>query len=75
MDLLPYDTEPLRALTSELDAWRPRLDYKGVLPRAWAGHLRRELHAEATAASTSMEGVPVTVDEVRRILAGEPPPE
>ncbi len=75
MTLLPYDPEPLRALTQELDAWRQRLDYKGVLPRAWAGHLRRELEAEAIAASTSMEGVPVTVDEVRRILAGEPPLE
>jgi Fic family protein len=75
MPLLPYDHEPLRPLTQELDAWRRRLDYKGVLPRAWAGQLRRELEAEAIAASTSMEGVPVTVDEVRRILAGEPPPE
>lgn len=75
MTLLPYDREPLRPLTQELDAWRQRLDYKGVLPRAWAGHLRRELEAEAIAASTSMEGVPVTVDEVRRILAGAPPPE
>lgn len=75
MTLLPYDLEPLRPLTQELDAWRQRLDYKGVLPRAWAGQLRRELEAEAIAASTSMEGVPVTVDEVRRILAGEPQPE
>jgi Fic family protein len=73
--LLPYDSQPLRPLTEELDSWRQRLDYKGVLPRAWAGQLRRELAAEAIAASTSMEGVPVTVDEVRRILAGEPPPE
>jgi len=37
--------------------------------------LRRELEASATAASTSMEGVPVTVDEVRRILAGDQPSE
>ena len=73
--LLPYDSQPLRPLTEELDSWRQRLDYKGVLPRAWAGQLRRELAAEAIAASTSMEGVPVTVDEVRRILAGEPPPD
>ena len=75
MALLPYDPEPIRPLTQELDAWRQRLDFKGVLPRAWAGQLRRELEAEAIAASTSMEGVPVTVDEVRRILAGDPPPE
>lgn len=73
--LLPYDPAPLLSLTEELDAWRQRLDYKGVLPRAWAGHVRRELAAEAIAASTSMEGVPVTVDEVRRILAGQPPAE
>jgi len=38
------------------------------------GRLRRDLAAEAVAASTSMEGVPVTVDEVRRILAGDRPP-
>lgn len=37
--------------------------------------MRRDLEAEAVAASTSMEGVPVTVEEVRRILAGEIPPE
>lgn len=75
MVLLPYDPVSLHPLTEELDDWRRRLDYKGVLPRAWAGQLRRELEAEAIAASTSMEGVPVTVDEVRRILAGEPPSE
>ncbi len=46
---------------------------RGTLPRRWAGRLRRELEAEATAASTSMEGVPVTVEEVRRILAGDRP--
>lgn len=45
----------------------------GLLPRRWEGRLRRELEAESTAASTAMEGVPVTVDEVRRILAGERP--
>ena len=33
--------------------------------------MRRDLEAEAVAASVSMEQVPVTVDEVRRILAGE----
>jgi len=45
----------------------------GTLPRRWAGRLRRELEAESTAASTAMEGVPVTVEEVRRILAGDRP--
>jgi Fic family protein len=73
--VLPYDADPLQELTAELDAWRQRLDRRGVLPRAWLGRLRRDLEAEAIAASTSMEGVPVTVDEVRRILAGDRPPE
>jgi Fic family protein len=73
--LLPYDPRPLAAALKELDGWKRRLDYRGPLPRVWAGRLRRDLEAEAVAASTRMEGVPVTVDEVRRILAGEPPPE
>lgn len=75
MALLPFDEDVLGDLCSELDAWKRRLDYRGVLPRRWAGRLRRELEAEAIAASTSMEGVAVTVDEVRRILAGDQPPE
>ena len=45
----------------------------GMPPQRWAGRLRRELEAESTAASTSMEGVPVIAEEVRRILAGERP--
>jgi Fic family protein len=73
MILLPYQSERLDPLCEELDGWRIQLDYRGPLPRAWAGRLRRELEAGAVAASTSMEGVPVTVDEVRRILAGETP--
>src|SRR5437879_2351991 len=68
---LPYDEEQVRPLLEELDEWRTRLDYKGPLPRAWEGRLRRDLEAEAVAASTIMEGVNVTVDEVRRILAGD----
>jgi Fic family protein len=56
-----------------LEELRDALDGRGVLPRRWAGRLRRELEAESVAASTSMEGVPVTVDEVRRILAGDRP--
>jgi Fic/DOC family protein len=66
---------PLRPLCNELDSWKEALDYRGPLPRTWAGRLRRDLEAEAVAASTSMEGVPVTVEEVKRILAGETPPE
>ena len=69
--MFPYGPDRLLEATAELDAWRVRLDYKGPLHRAWLGRLRRDLEAEAVAASTSMEGVPVTVDEVRRILAGE----
>jgi len=69
--LLPFDPGPVAGQCSELDDWRARLDYKGPLPRAWEGRLRRDLEAEAVAASTIMEGVNVTVDEVRRILAGD----
>lgn len=50
-----------------------RLDAQGPLPRIWLGRTRRDLEAEATAASTIMEGVAVTVDEARRILAGDKP--
>jgi Fic family protein len=76
MELLPYepDDEILESC-HEVDLWRDLLDRRGVLPRRWQGRLRRDLEAEAVAASTSMEGVPVTVDEVRRILAGDQPPQ
>ena len=70
-NFLPYDPTLLQPLCEELDGWRSQLDRAGTLPRRWAGRLRRDLEAEAVAASVSMEQVPVTVDEVRRILAGE----
>jgi Fic family protein len=73
MRMFPYRADTLLERCRELDRWRTRLDYKGPLPRAWVGRIRRDLEAEAVAASTSMEGVPVTVNEVRRILAGDPP--
>ena len=73
--LLPYDPDRLTELCSELDEWHRRLDYRGPVPRAWAGRLRRDLEAEAVAASTRMEGVNVTLEEVRRILAGASTPE
>ncbi len=73
--LLPYNSKTVLHLADELDRWKTRLDYRGPLPRAWAGRLRRDLEAEAIAASTSMEGVPVTVEEVRRILVGDIPPK
>ena len=62
-------------MTAELDGWKTRLDYRGPIARTWAGRLRRDLQAEAVAASTAMEGVPVTIEEVHRILAGDLPPE
>jgi Fic family protein len=75
MDLLPYAvTDEIEKLAEELDAWKQLLDVR-VLPRTWEGRLRRDLEAEAVAASTRMEGVNVTVDEVRRILAGDQPPD
>lgn len=74
-ELLPYDSALVEDLCSELDEWKTLLDYRGPLSRAWLGRLRRDLEAEAVAASTRMEGVNVTVEEVRRILAGESPPE
>ena len=50
-----------------------RLDVVSTLPRTWSGRVRRDLQAEAIGASVALEGVPVTVDEVRRILAGDQP--
>jgi Fic family protein len=69
---LTFDPSATAELCAELDDWQDRLDYKGPLPRAWQGRLGRDLEVEAVAASTIMEGVPVTVEEVRRILAGDP---
>lgn len=74
MPFFPHDPTALGALCDELDEWRRRLDRRGPLPRRWSGQIRRELEAEAVAASVAMEQVPVTVDEVRRILVGERPP-
>ena len=71
--VLPFDTVVLASDLGDLDAWRSRLDRKGPLSRRWTGRLRSDLEAEAIAASTRLEGVPVTVDDVRRILAGDPP--
>jgi Fic family protein len=73
--MLPYDSEAVHDLAAELDRWRTLIDYRGPVRRAWAGRLRRDLEAEAVAASTSMEGVPVTVEEVHRILVGDRPSE
>jgi Fic family protein len=70
--LLPFDAERFNGLTPDFDAWALRLDER-ILPRRWAGRLRRTIEAEATAASTSLEGVPVTVEDTLQILAGDPP--
>lgn len=71
--MLSFDRTAVSDLVAELDRWKTLLDYRGPIPRAWAGRLRRDLEAEAVAASTSMEGVPVTVEEVHRILTGDRP--
>lgn len=71
--IFPFDTQHETRRLAELDEWRERMDKQGPMTRRWASRLRRDLEAEAVAASTRMEGVPVTVDDVRQILAGEPP--
>jgi Fic family protein len=65
-------TQAIEADIARIEELRRQLD-RATLPRRWEGRLRRDLEAASTAASTSMEGVPVTVDEVRRILAGDRP--
>ena len=70
--ILPFDNHQIQRTCDELDAWAERLDER-IMPRRWAGRLRRALEAEAIAASTSMEGVPVTVADTLKILAGDPP--
>jgi Fic family protein len=69
---LPFDDSSFLASELELNAWAHRLDER-ILSRRWAGRLRRALEAESIAASTSMEGVPVTVADTLKILAGDPP--
>lgn len=66
-------TDQIKSNLARIEEMRGWLDHRGPEPRGWRGRLRRELEAEAVAASTSMEGVPVTVAEVVRILAGETP--
>jgi Fic family protein len=66
-------TDEISTRLLRFEELRKALDEQAMLPRAWYGHMRRELEAEAVGASVSMEGIPVTVDEVRRILAGDRP--
>jgi Fic family protein len=58
---------------ARIEELKASIDSRGPLPRIWRGRLRRDLEAEAVAASTRIEGVAVTVDEARRILAGDRP--
>ncbi len=69
---LPFNNEAMDGETTVLDRWARQLDRR-VMPRRWEGRLRRALEAEAITASTSMEGVSVTVDDTLRILAGDSP--
>jgi Fic family protein len=69
--VLPF-TKIAGQLLAELDGWRERLDSK-VLVRSWEGRLRRDLQAASVAASTSIEGIAVTADDVRRIFADDRP--
>lgn len=71
--LFPFDKAHLERQLAELDDWRGQIDRKRPMTRRWASRLRRDLEVEAVAASTRLEGIPVTVDDVRQILAGETP--
>jgi Fic family protein len=66
-------TQSIAECVDRIAELRASLDAQGPLPRIWLGRTRRDLEAEAVAASTIMEGVAVTVDEARRILAGDKP--
>jgi Fic family protein len=72
-EMLPFNEKPFHAALAEIDELRATLDARGPLPLAWEGQLRRDLEAAAVQASVEMEGVAVTVEEVRRILAGDTP--
>ena len=71
-----YQYEKTNRIAADLAAltdMKVQLDDRGTMSRRWEGRLRRELESEAVAASTSLEGVPVTADDVRRILVGDVP--
>ena len=69
---LPFDETAFTNKLAALDELRQQLDAQ-PLAIQWRGQLARDLIASAVQASTHMEGVPVTVQEVRRILAGDRP--
>jgi len=66
-------TGDIEAHVARIETLRAEVDRQGPLPRVWLGRTRRDLEAEATAASVRLEGISVTADEARRILAGDPP--
>jgi Fic family protein len=70
--LLPFDASDFSTDCALLDQWATRLDER-ILSRRWEGRMRRALEAETVAASTRMEGVPVTVADTLKILAGDRP--
>lgn len=72
--MFPYGITPQITRDIErLEVLRQQIDRQGPLPRVWAGRTRRDLEAEASSASVRLEGVSVTADEARRILAGDRP--
>lgn len=66
-------TDGINRDLARFEELRAAFDVATPLPRSWSGRMRRDLESAAIGASVSMEGVPVTVDEVRRILAGDRP--
>jgi Fic family protein len=71
-DLFRFQEQTLRPYLRRLDGLREALDARPLVI-GWQQRLASDLMAEAIQASTNMEGVPVTVEEVRRILAGDRP--
>lgn len=72
MTFYPFEETRLAPYVQEIDRLRASLDAYPLV-HGWRDRLASDLMAEAIQASTSMEGVPVTVEEVRRILAGDRP--
>lgn len=66
-------TPSVQSDLARFDELARRFDLVTTLPRTWSGRVRRDLEAQAIGASVALEGVPVTVDEVRRLLAGDQP--
>src|SRR5207245_7262704 len=76
INLLPFRVDrELAGVAADIDGLRAQLDARGPLVIGWDGQLRRDLQAAAVQASVAMEGVPVTLEEVRRILVGDRPAE